>query len=34
VLYDTPTASIPMSLLQNHKNTTFCAYESLANGLF
>ena len=33
VFYDTPTASIPASLLQNHKNVTFCTYESVANGL-
>lgn len=34
VFFDTPTANIPASLLQNHKNVTFCAYESLTNGLF
>lgn len=34
VLHDAPTAEIPSSLLQRHKNTTICAYESLANGLF
>jgi glucosamine-6-phosphate deaminase len=34
VLRDTPTPQIPASLLQNHGNTTFCAYESVANGLF
>ncbi len=34
VLFDAPTAKIPASLLQNHNNTTFCTYDSVANGLF
>ena len=34
VIFDTPTASIPASLLQNHQNVTFCAYESVAVDLF
>ena len=34
VLFDTPTASIPASLLQNHANVTFCGYEGIINGLF
>ena len=33
VLNDAPTAKIPASLLQTHKNTVICAYESVANGL-
>lgn len=33
VLFDKPCAAIPASLLQNHKNVVFCAYESVANGL-
>lgn len=34
VLFDTPTASIPASLLQNHGNITFCGYEGVIKGLF
>lgn len=34
VLFDMPTALVPASLLQGHSNVTFCAYESLAVGLF
>ena len=34
VLFDTPTSSIPATLLQKHNNTVICAYESVANGLF
>ena len=34
VLHDTPTPKIPATLLQTHGNTTTCAYESVANGLF
>lgn len=34
VLRDTPTAKIPATLLQGHRDTTFCTYESVANGLF
>ncbi len=33
VLNDTPTSAIPASLVQGHPDATFCAYESLANGL-
>ena len=33
VLRDTPTAAIPASLLQGHKDATFCTYESVAEGL-
>ncbi|MBO7169718.1 MAG: glucosamine-6-phosphate isomerase [Clostridia bacterium] len=34
VLFDKPTAAIPSSLLQGHADVTFCAYESVAAGLF
>lgn len=34
VLYDKVQAAIPASLLQYHKNVTFCTYEEVAEGLF
>ena len=34
VLYDKVQAAIPASLLQHHKNVTFCTYEEVAEGLF
>ena len=34
VLYDDVQAAIPASLLQNHKNVSFCTYEEVAEGLF
>ena len=34
VLFDEPTSAIPSSLLQNHPSVEFCAYESVAKGLF
>ncbi len=33
VLFDEMTSAIPASLLRKNGNVTFCAYESLANGL-
>ncbi len=34
VLFDTPQAQIPATLLQGHPNTTICAYSDVAKGLF
>lgn len=34
VLFDKPQAAIPASLMQGKENVTFCAYESIAQGLF
>ena len=34
VLFDTPTAKIPASLMQGRAEVTFCAYENVAKGLF
>ena len=34
VLFDKPSAQIPASLMQTHKNAVICAYEEVANGLF
>ncbi len=34
VLYDTPQAQIPATLLQRHTNVTICAYDDVSQGLF
>ena len=34
VLFDTPQAQIPATLLQRHDGVTICAYEDVAQGLF
>lgn len=34
VLFDKPQAQIPATLLQLHNDTTICAYEGVAEGLF